>query len=123
MTEIGHNGTENIHLHGIVWTQHDIRNLAEIWQYGYIWDGQKKNENRVNYISERTIDYITKYITKTDEKHKTYKPIILTSAGIGRGYTETANAQRNKYKTGETKETYRARNGTELALPIYYLIS
>ena len=82
MTEIGHNGTENIHLHGIVWTQHDIRNLAEIWQYGYIWDGQKKNENRVNYISERTINYITKYITKTDEKHKTYKPIILTSAGI-----------------------------------------
>ena len=38
ITEIGHNGTENIHMHGIIWTDSEkIKTLAEIWNYGYIW--------------------------------------------------------------------------------------
>ena len=30
-----------------------------------------------------------KYITKVDEDHKGFKAVILTSAGIGKQYTET----------------------------------
>ena len=62
-----------------------------------------------------------KYIGKQDEKHKTYKPIILASAGIGRGYEKRKDSENNKYKkNGETNETYKTRKGTKLALPIYY---
>ncbi len=35
-------------------------------------------------------------------------------------YLERKDAQRNIYKTGETIETYKTREGIELALPIYY---
>ena len=32
-----------------------------------------------NYVNERTVNYIVKYLTKVDEKHKAYKSIVLTS--------------------------------------------
>ena len=121
ITEIGHKGTENIHLHGIIWTDHEkIKTLAAIWKYGYVWDGNNKNEKKENYVNAKTVNYITKYITKKDEKHKTYKPIILTSAGIGSGYINTLNAQANKYKPNQTNEQYITPTGTKLNLPIYY---
>lgn len=121
ITEIGHNGTENIHMHGIIWTDSEkIKTLAEIWQYGYIWDGNQRNEKKENYVNAKTVNYITKYITKKDEKHKTYKPIILTSAGIGSGYINTLNAEANKYKPNNTNEQYTTNTGTRLSLPIYY---
>ena len=41
-TELGHQGTQNIHLHGIIWAD-DISKLREIWQYGFVWDGYNKN--------------------------------------------------------------------------------
>ena len=37
--------------------------------------------------------------------------------GVG---SEDAYSERNKYKKGETIETYKTRQGTELALPVYY---
>lgn len=111
VTELGTNGTENIHLHGIIWTE-NIAEIEKIWQYGYIWKGQ--------YVNERTINYIVKYITKSDIKHTTYKPRILTSKGIGKKYTETTTATENRYNGTETKETYRTNTGHKIALPIYY---
>ena len=103
ITEIGHNGTENIHLHGIIWTDSEkAATLKELWAYGYIWDGNTRNEKKESYVNAKTVNYITKYITKKDEKHKTYKPIVLTSAGIGSGYINTLNAQNNKYKPNAT---------------------
>ena len=36
ITELGHNGTENIHLHGILWTELKRAEIEKIWQYGYI---------------------------------------------------------------------------------------
>lgn len=111
ITELGHEGTENIHLHGIVWTKNK-EDIEKIWKYGYVYIGK--------YVSERTINYITKYVTKVDFEHKYYKPIMLTSAGIGREYTKTLNYELNKYKEGaETRETYITRDGIKLALPIY----
>lgn len=112
VTELGHNGTENIHLHGIIWTDEKTETIEEIWKYGYIWDG--------TYVNEQTINYITKYVSKTDEIHKEYKSKILTSAGIGKEYKNSYNAEQNKYNGENTKEYYRTNTGHKISLPIYF---
>ena len=62
-----------------------------------------------------------KYITKVDEDHKGFKAVILTSAGIGKQYTENKHkTNKNKYQEDKTDETYRLPNGAKSALPIYY---
>lgn len=121
VTELGTQRYEHIHLHGIIWcTEEELNTVKEIWKYGYVYDGQYNMEKRINYVNERTMNYIVKYITKMDFKHKYYNPIILTSAGIGKTYTETAQARRNKFKGTETLETYRTGTGNKIALPIYW---
>jgi hypothetical protein len=125
ITELGHNGTENIHIHGIVWTNKPIQQVANKWQYGYTWLGTKiQNTKRetvyINYVNANTATYITKYVTKLDAKHSHYKPIILTSPGIGGAYIGTHNADQNKYKEKETIETYRTTTGHKMTMPIYW---
>lgn len=112
VTELGHEGTERIHLHGIIFTDKCKEEIEERWAYGWIHIG--------DYVSERTINYITKYITKIDQDHKEYKPKVLTSSGIGKEYINNIDSKNNKYKGKETDETYRFRNGTKANLPIYY---
>ena len=34
ITELGHNGTERIHLHGILFTNEKTETIQEIWKYG-----------------------------------------------------------------------------------------
>ena len=112
VTELGQINTERIHLHGIIFTDNtqDIKNL---WTYGNVWIGE--------YVNSRTINYITKYITKTDILHKDYKPKILTSKGIGRNYiTNNRNSERNKYNGKATREYYLTETGHKISLPIYY---
>lgn len=111
ITELGHQGTENIHMHGILWTDKP-EEIAERWRYGFIWIG--------TWVNEATIGYITKYVTKTDEKHKEYIPKIYCSAGLGKEYTESFNATQNKYKEKNTREQYITQNGKKIGLPIYY---
>lgn len=131
VTELGQNNTEHVHLHGILWTDLSAKDIHRIWQYGYVWAGNETYHvdnmgtfqlKLENYVNERTVNYIVKYINKVDEKHKTYKSVILTSAGIGRNYTERKGGdhERNKYKGTETNEAYRLRSGHKIALPIYY---
>lgn len=117
VTELGGNGTENIHMHGIIWTNESSKTIEKIWKYGYTWIGDKNNGG---YVSEKTINYVVKYVNKTDQKHKEYNSKILTSAGIGKNYINRADAKLNKYKEKDTKETYTTRQGIKLALPIYY---
>lgn len=113
ITELGHKGTENIHMHGILWTKEDVKTITRIWGYGFVWCG--------DYVSERTVNYNIKYVHKQDADHKEYKPKVLTSAGIGAGYTERLDAELNKYnENGETKETYTTRTGHTVGLPVYY---
>jgi len=119
-TELGHKGTENIHLHGIIWTNEPMDTVEKIWSYGFMWKGHKKNGKLQNYVNPTTVAYITKYIMKKDEKHKTFKSKILTSPGIGNNYTNTYNSKSNKYAEGNTRETYRTTTGHEIALPIYW---
>lgn len=118
VTELGHNGTENVHLHGIVWTEEKYEQIETIWQYGFIWPTKEHYKN--TYVGERTINYIIKYVTKQDEKHKEYKPKILCSPGIGNNYTNTSQARRNKYNPEGTRETYKTGTGHEINLPVYY---
>jgi len=127
VTELGKTGTEHIHLHGIIWTTESNEELSLKWRYGYISIGKRRydkgkalNNYNTGYVNEQSINYITKYIHKQDEKHPNYKAKILTSAGIGKGYTQRHDSKRNKFKKRGTDETYKNRKGYKLALPIYY---
>ena len=111
VTELGHNGTERIHLHGILFTDKP-EEIENICQYGYVFVGE--------YVNESTITYIVKYINKIDVKNKGYQPKVLTSAGIGKNYLNRHDSSLNKYNGKETKEFYRTKSGTKLNLPIYY---
>ena len=63
VTELGHNGTENIHLHGIVWTDENYSTIREKWAYGFIYPRTEEQE-RKGYVNAKTVNYIVKYITK-----------------------------------------------------------
>lgn len=118
VTELGHKNTEHIHLHGILYvTEKQKKQIAKRWKYGYVWLGY---ENKANYVNEKTINYITKYISKIDFQHKEYKPIILCSPGIGKGYMDRLDWLGNKYKKGNTNECYTNRQGIKINLPIYW---
>lgn len=110
-TEIGGNRYENIHLHGFVYAD-DIQQIKDKWQYGYVFVG--------DYVGEKSIQYMTKYVHKTDQKHPNYKQIVLTSPGIGRNYTDSPDAKKKVYKGLETDEMYRNRQGYKMAMPTYY---
>jgi hypothetical protein len=111
VTELGGTRTERLHIHGIVWTD-KINEVEEVWKYGKMWVGE--------YVNAKTINYIIKYVTKIDDKHKEYKSKIYSSKGIGKGYIKRKDALRNKYIEEETNETYTTKNGMKLKLPIYY---
>ena len=64
--------------------------IRETWKYGFIFIGQ--------YVTEKTINYITKYMYKKDEKHPTFTGKVLCSSGIGSQYTTRTDAKNNKYK-------------------------
>lgn len=111
VSELGGNGTENIHLHGFIWSE-DIEEIKNTWKYGYTFCG--------TWVNEQTINYCIKYVLKIDEKHKMFKPKILTSKGIGANYIKRLDATNNKYNGKNTREYYTTRTGSKLALPIYY---
>lgn len=119
ITELGHGETEHIHLHGIVWTD-EIDALPGIWQYGYVWKGYTVNGKTENYVNARTVNYIVKYVSKMDAQHLNYKPIILTSAGIGAHYIKANRHTHNRYEGKNTAEYYRTESGYKIGLPIYY---
>jgi hypothetical protein len=116
VTELGHRGTENIHLHGIIFTDKNASYIRDVWKYGFIWDSTENN----GYVSDRTINYITKYVTKVDHHHPNYQPIILCSKGIGASYFNRDDFKRNLYNGSKTHSTYITSTGHEMALPHYY---
>ena len=112
VTELGTTKTERLHIHGIVWTDQE-KDIEPVWKYGGVWFG--------DYVNEKTINYIIKYLNKSDKVHKEYKPKMYVSQGIGKGYLNRKDKNNNIYKENEeTDETYRTRKGLKLALPIYY---
>lgn len=121
ITELGHKGTENIHMHGIIWTNETVDEIEKQWKYGWIWKGKENAMGGLeNYVTERTVNYMMKYVTKIDKRNEEYKPKILTSPGIGSKYTERKDFEKSKYKAGETKEYYTTKTGHKIAMPIYW---
>jgi hypothetical protein len=112
VSELGQTRTERLHLHGLLWTSRNVKEIEQLWKYGNVWAG--------DYVNEKTINYIVKYIYKQDQKHKYYKPVILTSPGIGSGYLNRPDSKLNKFKGSETNVMYKTRSGIKLPLPIYY---
>lgn len=119
ITELGHKNSERIHLHGLVWNTTNTnkeefkKDIEEKWQYGNVYIG--------DYVNEKTINYITKYITKLDNYHKGYKQKIIASKKIGHNYIYSEEAKlRNTYKKEQTNTTYRTHNGYIIELPRYY---
>jgi hypothetical protein len=111
-TERGEQNTERYHLHGLIWGDKNGILTTLHWQYGFVYIGE--------FVNEKTCNYVTKYITKRDEKHKDFVPITLCSAGIGEGYLKRSDSELNRYRENKTNETYRLRNGVKINLPIYY---
>lgn len=111
ITELGHKGTERIHIHGIIWT-YDKNLIIEKWDNGFVYLG--------TYVNETTIGYIVKYITKIDSDHKGFEPKIFASAGIGAGYFKRDDHKTNKFNGINTREYYQTRSGYKLNLPKYY---
>ncbi len=112
VTELGTNKTERLHIHGILWCKNK-EDISRIWKYGGVYIGE--------YVNEKTINYIVKYLNKADKIHKEYIPKMFVSQGIGNKYLKGSDIKRNKYKENEeTDETYRTINGLRLALPVYY---
>lgn len=127
ITELGQTNTERIHMHGILFTNISNEIISEIWKYGIIsvgkrkyYNGKQLDDNPTGYVNGATINYIIKYVLKGDKVHQEYEAKILTSAGIGSKYMETENAKTNTYKGDKTNETYKTKQGTQLALPKYY---
>lgn len=118
VTELGHNGTENVHLHGIIWTKESYDTIHKIWQYGFIWP--KPESKQKTWVNSQTVNYIIKYVTKIDNDHKYYKSIVLTSPGIGANYTNSIDFKKHTYNDTQTIDTYRTGTGHKIALPIYY---
>lgn len=115
ITELGHTGTERIHLHGIIFPEFPITNelLSRVWKYGRTDIGK--------YCNEQTINYIVKYVTKVDRDHPNYKGIIICSPGMGAAFLQTYNASLYKYKpNGESRKFYTLKDGNKVALPTYY---
>lgn len=118
VSELGHKNTEHCHLHGIVYTNENPYEITDRWGFGYTWLGDEIKGKITNYVNEGTINYITKYVHKMDYLHPNYKPIILTSSGIGGMYHK--RNRENQYNGEETNELYRTSTGHKIALPIYW---
>lgn len=102
ISELGHQGTERLHLHGIV---NDVAGLSELWGYGFVYVGYSMNE--------RCINYVVKYIMKRDPRG--YKSRVLCSNGIGSG----KKIEKSEEDVPEEK-SYTLRNGRKVAMPEYY---
>lgn len=125
VTELGHHGTKNIHLHGIVWTNESYDKIENKWEYGYVWPRKNLNNKgkwirQHTYVNNRTINYITKYVHKQDQQNRTYKSRVLASPGIGSNYTMEWDSKKNVFNGSKTIETYRTSTGHKISMPIYW---
>lgn len=114
ITELGHQGTERIHVHGIIFTNETFNNeiLFKYWKYGITFTG--------TYCNEKTINYVVKYVTKLDIDHKGFEGEIYCSSGIGDNWTRTNEFTMRMYRPKNTIEYMTMENGTRVNMPIYY---
>lgn len=121
VTELGEDNGR-IHIHGIFFSNtmsvYKLRGILwRKWTAGYKFYGK--------YCNARTANYITKYMLKANAIDAEFRPIVLATKGIGKGYfTNEYNQKRHKYiprtKLFRTVESYRNEYGQNVALPTYY---
>lgn len=117
VTEKGHTNTRRIHIHGLYYATHGetkwqlTKTLFKNWIDGYKFYG--------SYVNEKTINYVSKYMTKKDEDNPDYIGIVLCSKGLGANYAKRM-AYKHKWNKEKTIITYRSRNGEDMPLPRYY---
>ena len=111
VTELGEDNGR-IHLHGIFFGENAVQLIIEKWKYGYVFIG--------TFVSERTVNYITKYMLKDDINNREFSGKVLSSPGIGTKYFEREDWKFNKYRGEDTREYYTFRNGSKAMLPRYY---
>lgn len=114
ITELGHNNTERLHIHGLLFNENELTNeeITKYWQYGYTFTG--------DYCTAKTINYIIKYVTKIDNNHRGYQPKIFCTAGLGESFITEQIKKTYKYDPSNIKEYYKLPNGQKVNLPIYY---
>lgn len=122
ITELGHQNTERIHMHGILMTDNELQfepskekdfYFWKYWKYGMVYVGQ--------YCNSKTVNYIVKYVHKLDEDHKGFVGQVFCSPGIGRSYMEKpGRKQLHRYRPGHTIDFYRLNNGSKVKFPTYY---
>lgn len=119
VTERGGNETERVHIHGVIFTDLNNDTILKSWKFGIADDG--RSTGRQGWVNEQTINYITKYVFKTDSKHIDFKGRIFASAGIGKAYLEDdLNRYRHRYQGEKTNTTYTDSQGYTCGLPKYY---
>lgn len=111
VTELGHENTERVHIHGIMWTD-KVGEIEQKWKYGNVYIG--------DYCNAKTINYIVKYIVKIDTDHPNFQPKVFPSPGLGAEYLNGLNALKNRYSGKETRQVYQMDNGAKINLPKYY---
>ena len=108
--------TGRFHYHGILFgvpRNFDVNQVEKLWKYGFVYLG---------WCNERTIHYITKYITKVDynKNHKKANkqdiPRIIVSHGIGSSFVDYA---RNEPMKKDLKPFLITGKGAKIPLPRY----
>lgn len=110
ITELGHENTERVHMHGLVWTEH-YEDIENVWGYGNV---------KVEPMNDKTIPYLTKYALKPDKEHDGFIGKIHCSKGIGKGFEDSETAKRLKRKGVEANEYIKTSKGLKINIPIYY---
>lgn len=112
ITEKGTQGTQRIHIHGIIWTKDrkEAEEVVRLWEYGRTDIG--------NRCDEGTAKYITKYLLKEDNNE--FESIIMCSPGIGKGYLTKTNKEKHKFRGKDTNTGYIMSNGQICGLPKYF---
>lgn len=114
ITEMGHKGTERLHLHGIVYgiSKEEARALMDMWKYG--------KEKFLGYsFNPSVVGYVTKYLTKPDEQHRGYIGEIFCSPGLGAEYVRK-NRHIHRFQEEKTNAFYKGTKGEKRSLPMYY---
>lgn len=104
VTELGGRKTQRLHIHMLIFGG-SIDVCESKWAYGNTWVEKIRGQGAITYVS--------KYLLKEDPEHKTYKPRVLCSQGIGR---ESIERHRDKWR----KEKKIRIDGKELPIPDYY---
>lgn len=110
INELGHEGTERIHLHGFVWGKGAIEEVKKKWTFGYIFDSGVPQGGAIKYC--------VKYTYKFDEAHPEFKQKVFASKGIGRKWLKTVEAERMMER--EKEEPARLKDGRKMKLPMYF---